>query len=249
MIKNKYFYFILIFAIITILIIGFTMKYDFKYFKYWIWSIGSLVFFTWNKDVITGSKWFEKAKQKPAKWNTPLSTRTNKDYEEYVNLNYSNTLEEEKEGYLGLTKLIVSPKKQAQLINFFENLKDYSQDNDYGTTLNYVIEFLYKEEISFIMSFDWKSDIFNFESQLIIYLKENYNSTIEMPKAENYDFTASISYDNVFEDFDRPLRKNGLQLGFIDTQSDEYIVIIHKVVDKEIVGNLVNKIGYKYFEK
>lgn len=247
MTKDKIFYIVLIFIIIVTLTIGFTFNVT---FKYWICCTGGLIFIAWNKDLLTGTKWFEKPKQTPEKHNSPRYSMADKDYEEYENKNYTLTSEEEKEGYLTLSKYCITPQSQAKLLPFFENLRDFSKDEDYITTLNYVIEFLYKEEISFIMQFDWKSDVENFEAQLNIFLKENYNSlTIELPKAESYDTRASISYDNVFEDFDKPLRQNGLQLGFIDTQSDEYIVIIHKIIDKEIVGNSVNKLGYKYFEK
>ena len=47
----------------------------------------------------------------------------------------------------------------------------------------------------------------------------------------------------------KPLREKGLQMGFIDTESDEYIAVLHKVDDKEKVIKVVNNIGYAYFDK
>ena len=70
-----------------------------------------------------------------------------------------------------------------------------------------------------------------------------------MPNSENYDEDATVSENNVFEEFDQPLRENGLQLGFINTQSDEYIAVLHKIQDKEKVEKAVMKMGYEYYEK
>lgn len=38
-------------------------------------------------------------------------------------------------------------------------------------------------------------------------------------------------------------------MGFIDTQSDECVIVVHQIDAKEKVKSAVNKIGYKYFEK
>jgi len=73
--------------------------------------------------------------------------------------------------------------------------------------------------------------------------------TIDLPKQQDYGNNVSVSFENVFKDFDQPLRKEGLQIGFIDTQSDEYVIFIHKIADRQKIEKSVQKIGYKYFEQ
>ncbi len=70
----------------------------------------------------------------------------------------------------------------------------------------------------------------------------------DFPNPINYGEKASVSYDNVFEDYDKPLRKKGLQIGFVDTQSDEYIIFIHSIEKEDIIENLINDLGYNYYD-
>ncbi len=75
-------------------------------------------------------------------------------------------------------------------------------------------------------------------------LKENFNQQIELPKQEDYGERASVSYTNVFKDFDKALNQIGFQLSFIDTNGDEYIVVVHKAEDMEKAKSAILKIGY-----
>ena len=52
----------------------------------------------------------------------------------------------------------------------------------------------------------------------------------------------------MFLDYDKALRKRGLQFGFIDTQSDEYVIFIHRIEDRLKAEEAVNKLAYKYHE-
>lgn len=156
----------------------------------------------------------------------------------------------QKEAYKELTELCVyNNSNKEKILKFIETLKNYDKDSEYFTTLNYFMDFLDEERLHFIMRMDWKAGIEDLEWLLQSVLENNHSLTIELPKPEDYEKNASVSYDNVFEDFDRPLRKSGLQLGFIDTQSDEYIAILHKIQDKEKVEIAVNKIGYDYYDQ
>ena len=87
------------------------------------------------------------------------------------------------------------------------------------------------------------------EFSLVIIQWENYNLSIDLPNESDYEENASVSFDNVFEDFDKLLRQKGLQMGFIDTQSDEYVIVLHKTTDKDKVENTIKEIGYDYYEK
>jgi hypothetical protein len=244
--KEKIYYLILIFLILSSLTICYLFDLN---FKYWIGIIGILVLFIWCKDEFTGKKWFEKTQTEPTKYNSPLTTMSDTEYEQFVDRNYPLISEQEKLGFISLTKLCLAQQKQNELIDFFETLKDFSKDEDYMTTLNYVMEYCDKRELFFIMALDWKQDIETLEWRLKNSLTKNFNFFIDLPKAENYEERVSVSYDNVFEDFDKPLRNQGLQMGFIDTQSDQYVIFVHRMSDIEKIEKAVSEIGYKYHEK
>ena len=244
--KEKLYYLILIILLLSSLTIGYFLELN---FKYWIGSISVLIIYIWCKKEFTGKVWFEKTLPKLSKEQSPILGLTDNEYEKYVDGNYSLISEQEKSGYISLTKLCLAPNRQNDLISFFEKLRDYSQDEDYMTTLNYVMEYSDKQNLFFIMALDWKQDIETLEWRLANSLTNNFDLSIELPNPKNYGERASVAFDNIFEDFDKPLRSNGLQMGFIDTQSDEYVIFVHKLEDKEKVESAVNKIGYKYYEK
>ncbi|MCT4697561.1 DUF6630 family protein [Tenacibaculum haliotis] len=156
----------------------------------------------------------------------------------------------QKKAYQELTELCVfNNKKKKKILNFIETLKNYDNNSEYCTTLNYFMDFLDENDLEFIMRIDWKSEIENLEWLLNSVIKENYNLKIILPSAKKYGEDLTVSEDGIFEDFDKSLRKNELQLGFIDTQSDEYIAILHKTKDKEKIEQVVKLIGYEYYEK
>lgn len=103
--------------------------------------------------------------------------------------------------------------------------------------------------IDFIMRMDWAADIADLEGPWSCNIQHNHGLNTDLPTPDTYSEDATVSFDHVFEDYDKPLQEHGLQLGFIDTESDEYIVLLHKVKDKKRVEQAVNKIGFDYFEK
>lgn len=153
-------------------------------------------------------------------------------------------IETQRIGYLELGKICLNESNNAQFSDFIENLKDYTDDEQYMTTLNYVIDALYQKGNYFIISLDWKQEITSLTHGVNYTLKENFNQQIDLPKQEDYGESASVSYDNVFKDFDGAINKNGFQLSFIDTNSDEYIVVVHRIKDLEKAKNAIQKIGY-----
>ncbi len=158
--------------------------------------------------------------------------------------------QEQKSGYLELTNLCVNNEaSKHKITHFIETLKNYDEDEEYLTTLNYFLEFLDKDVYNFIMRLDWKSDIEDFERMLKAALKDNYDEVLKLPDYQSYDENASVSNDGIFEAYIKPVRLIGLQVGFIDTQSDEYILLLHKQEDTEQIKEAVHKIGYAYYNK
>ena len=158
--------------------------------------------------------------------------------------------EVQKNAYKELTELCINlnPKKN-DVITFIEKLKNYDKYSEYYTTLNYTMDFLDNNNIAFILRLDWKAGIEDLEWVLSSSLKDNFNVSIDLPKKSDYEENASVSFDNVFKDFDQPIKQNGLQMGFIDTQSDEYVIILHRITDKNKVVKAIKEIGYDYYEE
>ena len=153
-------------------------------------------------------------------------------------------IDTQRKGYLELGKICLKEANRAEYSKFINNLKDHTDDEEYMTTLNYVIDTLYQKGNYFIISLDWKQEITSLTHGVDYTLKENFNQQIELPKQEDYGKRASVSYDNVFKDFDNAINKKGFQLSFIDTNSDEYVVIVHKIEDLEKAKIATRKIGY-----
>lgn len=106
------------------------------------------------------------------------------------------------------------------------------------------MECLYQKGNSFIICLDWKQEITSLTHGVGQNLKENFDLQLELPQQEDYGNRASVSYDNVFKDFDKTLNQNGYQLSFIDTNSDQYVIVVHLIKDLDEVKSAVRKIGY-----
>lgn len=152
--------------------------------------------------------------------------------------------------YRELTDLCVYDKQDnLKVQKMIDTLENYDGDDEYFTTLNYFMDLLDDEDIRFIMRMDLSAGVEDLEWLLNSCLKNYPDTTVRLPIAANYDDETSVSANGVLEDFDKPLREKGLQFGFIDTKSDEYIAVLHKIEDKNSVKKAVKSIGYEYFEK
>lgn len=137
-------------------------------------------------------------------------------------------------------------KQKADVVEFIDSLKSYDDDEDYMSTLNYVMEFLDSNDVHFIMSLDWKAEIEDLEWRIESALKYNFKKIVSLPSPEDYESNASISFDGVFKDFDKALRSEGFQISLIDTQSDEYVILVHPSDKETEVNGAVRNIGYGY---
>ncbi|MFV0530419.1 MAG: hypothetical protein ACK5MD_03175 [Flavobacteriales bacterium] len=152
----------------------------------------------------------------------------------------------QKKAFQELTELCAhnSPNKN-NILTFIETLKDYDDDR----ALYCFIAFLESNNFGFIMRMDWKAEVETLEWMLNSVIEENYHLKITLPNPQNYDERSTVSEKGIFEDYGKALREDNLQLGFIDTQSDEYIAIVHKIQDLESVKKAINIIGADYYEK
>ena len=155
-----------------------------------------------------------------------------------------NDIETQRKGFLELSEICLSESNKSNFAEFIETLTDHTDDEEYMTTLNYVIDCLYQNENYFIICLDWKQEISSLTYLVNHTLTENFNQKIELPKQEDYGLRASVSYDNVFKNFDNAINKIGFELSFIDTNSDQYVVVVHKIEDRDNAKIAIRKIGY-----
>jgi hypothetical protein len=157
-------------------------------------------------------------------------------------------IETQKEGYFDLIKLCLGDNRREEVSSFIDTLQDYNGDSNYYTTLNYVKEYLDNNGIHFIMALDWKQEIADLVWRINSSLKDNFNTKIDLPSPKDYGDNASVSAKNVFQDFDKSIQKENFKLGFIDTNSDEYVIIVHKLSDESEVNEAIKKTGYFYLD-
>ncbi|WP_397363202.1 hypothetical protein [Olleya sp. R77988] len=150
-----------------------------------------------------------------------------------------------KESYLNLAKVCLNENDHAKFQKFASELKNYDGHWEHGTTLNFVNDYLNKNKILLFMVLDWKAGIDDFNWNLASALENNFNRKIDLPSPNDYPERASVSFDNVFCDYKNLLNKSDLELSFIDTDSDQYVILVHPISDKETVGNSINGIELK----
>jgi hypothetical protein len=194
-------------------------------------EIKTLVETTFNKQVVAEREKKERKAQRQVEKNRPLLS------------------DKQRNAYKVLTELCVyNAVNKERILTFINSLKNYDINSSRHTTLDCFMSFLDKVQNDFITTLDWKAGIEDLECALQSVIKNNYGLAVDMPTQKDYEEDASISYDGVFEDFDKPLRKNGLQLGFIYSNSDDYIILVHKVYDRKRVETAINDMGYEYYE-
>jgi hypothetical protein len=160
----------------------------------------------------------------------------------------TDDIEIQKRGYLKLVDLCVGNSTKRDLIHFINNLKNHNGDENFVTTLNYVMNHLDQNGIHFIMALDWKQAVKDLVWRIKSSLQHNFNLTIALPDPITYGARASVSFPNVFKDFDNSLRIQNFQIGFIDTDADEYVIIVHRISDEPEIVEGVKQIGYRYLD-
>lgn len=163
-------------------------------------------------------------------------------------MNLPELPDQEKQGYLTLMVNCIDPALQPQLADFFNNLKDYAEDDHYFSTFNYVLEYLEKEHLFFIKFFDWKQDVIDLEYFITKAVEKHFKISINLPNSEGYGTEACLSSEHVLSDYDTCLRAYGLQLGCIDTESDEYVLFVHEIIALDTIEQAVQLIGFDYYE-
>lgn len=152
---------------------------------------------------------------------------------------------QEIKGYRELSDYILGAQYQKQFNQFLDTLKNYNGDETMYTTLNVVLDYIEVNKIPFLIRKGQDNGGFRSSSEVKEFALENFGMVIDISKADDMfewnDPNLSTASDSL-------LRLTGLQYGYVNTQSDENIILIHKIKDRDVIKKLVNKIGYPYFE-
>lgn len=150
-----------------------------------------------------------------------------------------------KESYLELAQACLNEEQLSEFQSFVKTLKDYNGHWKYGTTLNFVNEFLNQKKIFLFLVLDWKAGIADLNWILNLTLENNFNQKVELPSTDNYPERASVSFDNVFCDYKNALNKSDFDISFINTDSDQYVLLLHKLSEKDTVSESITGIEFK----
>jgi len=149
--------------------------------------------------------------------------------EKEVKASYRKPLSvKKKAAYVRLTELCMpdSPKKK-EVLEFIKNLKEYDNGEEYATTYDEFRMYLNENLIPFIITLDWSEAIGEFESWVRDAVEENFKKTFKFDRGNRFNDDSSVSDKDVFYEFDRQLAKVGLKISMIETNGDEYQLVIH----------------------
>lgn len=132
----------------------------------------------------------------------------------------ADSFESEKKVYKKLALLVLNPGDQTILLEFADTMSNYSDDPNYFTNLNYILDFVEINNIPFLIRKNEDNGGFDSTVEVTEFMKKNFNVDVDLSSAsekhEWNDFDCTVESD-------RLLRGYGFQYGFINTQSDENI--------------------------
>lgn len=158
------------------------------------------------------------------------------------------SIEKQREGYLDLAAINLSKKRRNEFESFISMVDDYNRHDDYYTTQNFVLHWLNEQGIAWICALDWKSEIRLLRSKLEQQLAGNSAAEVGLPSPASFGEFSSVSQPMVFVSYGDAFREFDFQFGFIDTESDEYAIFVHRAEDADAAREAVRKIGYSYMD-
>lgn len=176
-----------------------------------------------------------------------LAQSLNKSVESETNSNSKASIDSfylEKQAYKKLGQLVLNSDYQKSFNSFIDTMNNYSGSDLYYTNLNFILDFIEKNDIPFLIRKNKNNSFFDSTLEVTELMNKNFNIQVDLSSAsEKYqwnDFNCTIESDKL-------VRNYGFQYGFVDTESDENIILIHKISDEKTVRTLVKEIGYNYF--
>jgi len=149
------------------------------------------------------------------------------------------------EAFNRLGKLCLDENNLNEYKLICDNLKNYDGHWEYQTTMNYFLQKNYEASFSFIRSFDWKALTSELISFIRFALEENYGYIIDIDETI-FNSDSLISNKGVLTSIDNKMNAEGFAIGYLETESDEYVLFVHKFQDKELMKEIGKTIKHEY---
>lgn len=149
------------------------------------------------------------------------------------------------EAFNKLGELCLDAYNLNEYKNICKTIKNYDGHLEYQTTMNYFLMKNYEASFSFIRSFDWKALTSELISFVRFALEENYGCIVDIDTSV-FKNDSIISNKGVLTSIDKKLNSAGFALGYLETESDEYVLFVHKFEDKELMKEIGKTIQHEY---
>lgn len=155
---------------------------------------------------------------------------------------------EKRAAYTELTNICMEKsRKKETVLSAIDELEELDEDDDeYSRTFNHFRMYMNHNGIAFLITLDWKESIAEMEAWVEEAVKENFNKDFTFDRKGEYDDSSSVSDKGFFGAFDSQLRMLDLQISFIDTGGDEYVLFVHRVNTHSRVKQLLEILELPY---
>jgi len=145
---------------------------------------------------------------------------------------------------LGIAKLSGWPVASCDALRQHLAGVDAEQDSAYGAFFA-ALHFSWSHKRPLFVYLDWKEAVSELVACLLDAGRLNFQQslTLELGRYAPADEVA-VYEDGVFEWFDAQLRKCGLQMAYLNTNGDDYALVVLRVGELEAMTALVGVLGF-----
>jgi len=126
-------------------------------------------------------------------------------------------------------------------IEEIKSIKNYDNNEEYGSTLNYLSSQLQDSGLLQFFSLDWKTEILELDSLIEQSIKQNFALKVELNVSSKFSNQSSISSKGCFTQFKSDLKLYDMEMKILDSGGDSYIFLIHKTENDIEVSRLLNE--------
>lgn len=145
--------------------------------------------------------------------------------------------------------------KISELCGWSENQRDLLQKHiltqkvgdDIYEIRNIVLDYCCNKEQELFIYLDWKDTVEEFVWELQKILKHNFGINETIPLREN-NLETPVYEEGVFEYFNANLNQHNLELIGLETNGDDYQIIVNWVINHEEIIQNINSIGFEIWE-
>jgi len=123
-----------------------------------------------------------------------------------------------------------------------DSMKDYTSDeDDYGSNLYYLALNLPDYDVHFFRRLDWKQSLIELNSMIKIYLEVHFSHNLDPDTFPKFPPDTIVGAEGVLAQYCDFLNSNGFHLLNLETDSDEFILIVHRLEHKDLIAGYINQ--------